>query len=169
MTGAYRYWTTPDCVRHWAWFPKVGPAEIVRATVPACIKAGVLALPLVLPGAAFVPAVAPVAYPQPIYSGPAYEVGAGLFVPGVYSVPALAANAVQAGLTHPYAGSYGQPGGNAAVGESPTPYVTTYAAPHDVPVWVPGEGGPTSVPEPNSALIVLAGVGVLALLVRVSE
>lgn len=130
---------------------------VAKAAAPVCIRAAALALPLVLPNAAFVPgrpgSLAPIGpgyHGRPVLSGPAYEIGA-VFASGVFEVPALAALPVQVGQTYPYASGLQPLGGNAAVDESSTLF----------PQHSPGltkiqPAPPIDVPEPVSALL-LAG------------
>lgn len=61
--GAWRYHTLADCRRVWVWFSKVGPAEIVRGVVPACVRSAALALPLLAGPAAGPLLAAPAAVP----------------------------------------------------------------------------------------------------------
>lgn len=75
--GGWRFTTTPDCIRHWRWYPLVGAPE-VAAVLPECSRAMAVAVgglaaaqalrPAVAPIAA-APAVAPVAYAVPFGAG----------------------------------------------------------------------------------------------------
>lgn len=84
MTGAWRYTTWADCTRHWHWFNAVGPAERVRALLPACTRAGALALPLLAGPAAGPLLAAPAAPALPWIGAPGWVQAALPFGPGGY-------------------------------------------------------------------------------------
>ncbi len=81
MTFAWRYLTDANCVRHWHLYRNAGPAERIRALLPACTRAGALALPLLAGPAAAPPLVSALASPLPwigqpdAFGGGAYALG----------------------------------------------------------------------------------------------
>ena len=193
MAGGWRYYTTPDCVRHWRWFAKVGPAEAVRAVLPACVKAGALALPLLAgPAAAPLPArVLPAPLPligQPdAFGGGAYALGGpgyGLGGVGYAPIEGVGPSGF-GGAGYGYAGE----GSGALVPGAPPAVGTAYAFNAPAAGQVPGNSGLLStgsaglttpqtdvstgvassgtsqpVPEPASLTILALAVGAAVLL-----
>jgi len=164
MTGAWRY-TTVDCVRVWRFYAHVGPTQIVRTTALACIRAGALALPLALPGAAFLPPMphGGVVFGGPIYSGPAYEIGP-VFGAGFYGVPASLATTQELGANLKKNNALTPVPIAQELGQSTTPMMSG-----DVPHWlpdrdVPGQSvPPTEVPEPASVVLLAAALIIVML------
>lgn len=171
--GGWRYWTDPDCVRHWAWFPRVG--KPLAHYVGPCAKAALIVPPLLgVPAAAF--------YPPPPWIG-----GWPELYPSAYAVE----------YAFPFAAPYYPteyavgaevwpipPAGNSTLkpGEGPLSVPgALFAAlppPESVPSGetLPPGGLPTlqafvppdvqSVPEPSSAVVLAVGAGAAVLVKR---
>lgn len=175
MSGAYRFWTDPEtCIRHWHWFPKVGPAEMVRGAIPACVRGAALALPLLAGPAAGPLLAAPAAPEMPWIGAPGWVQTALPFGPGGY------------GYGPGFGGEYGYAGGAYTIPEpvSGRPllgsvllrveadrdrYLGGPAIESGVPALEgPSRAGggypplasdtPTDVPEPSALVLLLAGL-----------
>ena len=111
MASAWRYYTTPDCIRHWHLFRHVGPAEIVRAALPACTRAGALALPLLA-----APAAVPVPVPARVLPAPLPWIGQpDAFGGGAYALGGPGYGFGEAGYA-PFSEFAPLPAGSALVG-----------------------------------------------------
>lgn len=173
MSGAlvWRYWTAPDCVRHWFLVANTHAPEIVRAAF-ACSRAGALALPM-LPALPMVPgllAPAPAAIVQPypalygappdLASGPSQFARGGFASPaGAVPLPQLSAR--ERGEQMALAPQMTAAAAHApsAAGGYPAPHADTALAPQQagVPVTAPrqqvGES-PMDIPDVPSGMTI---------------
>ena len=188
MTGAFRYITGPDCVRHWHWFARVGRPE--APLIGGCVRAIALAVPLMVPGSVWLPKPLPLLVVVVVVVEAAYGPGWGSagteyapgFGAGTGYAPGYGAGFAGGGVGIPSValplpqGSASERGEQAALGPQTwaVPAVPTAAGGYPAtdlndfrvagPVQL-ADSGPTAVPEPLSsaailglALAVLAGV-----------
>lgn len=162
MPGAWRYttdWTR--CVRVWRYYSRVGPAEIVRGIIPACVRGGAVVLPILV-GPSALPA-APARPALPWIGAPGWVTAASLpFGPGGYEYglpvgsPGLGWGTflgLSAGsLNHPASITVAPQRSSAAAFANPVPQQTTGARPE-----LPSDT-PTDVPEPPALALLLAGL-----------
>lgn len=174
MSSGWRYHTV-NCVKEWVWYPVLGKAEhVIRAAAPSCVKAGVLAIPLALPGAAFVPAVAGgPGFVAPYVTG-AVPGGAGFGGAGAY-FPSDAGGYGSREGGAPLTGSAYSPALPGAALTSPigyaspmqwgTPTPLQYPLPSvaNTPPELPAPPA-TSVPEPSSLILLFVAVAVFWLM-----
>jgi hypothetical protein len=159
VSGAWRYWTTPDCVRHWAWFPRVGRPE--RSIFGPCAKAAAVAIPLIVG-----PAVPYEYYEYASGAGwgrhpgttPSTPGGWPLAVPGTYPiVPGADLTGVPPVPPAPPAWLEGQ--------GYPPQYLDTISPRETSPVSTDLHPEIVAVPEPGSLIVLSVGAGA-AVLVR---
>jgi len=183
MAGAWRYTTWADCTRHWRWYDVVGPAQRTRALLPACGRAGALALPL-LAGPAVAPPARVLAPLLPwiglpdLYGGGAYAPGGPGFGFGDYGYaggPVIAGSAAPAlvpgGLPAVGTAFLGNQGpGTGAVMRAGQADVTLSGAPTGQPGGNATAGGspalsatPQNVPEIPSFAVLLSGLTICLL------
>lgn len=181
MSG-WRY-TTIDCIRVWKFYQTVGPAERVRALLPACTRAGALALPLLAGPAAGPLLAAPVVPELPWIGAPGWVQAALPFGPGGYrygpggfggsgyaggfgaagyAFPRPEGYEQQAVATQLIAQGYQSVGGEQAPGGNhPGEGLTGAPRPGSAPMPTPDT--PTDVPEPSAlAVFAVAVLGVAA-------
>jgi hypothetical protein len=178
----WRY-TTIDCIRVWKLYQRVGPVERVRALLPACTRAGVLALPL-LAGPAAGPLLAAPAVPVlPWIGAPGWVQTATPFGPGGYGYGPGGFG----GGGYGYAGGFGA-GGNGLLdhsngsGRDQAQHQTLAQLDQQVSagraleqhqgamtpgrvseIPTPFESTPTNVPEPSTLAVVAVALAGLAM------
>ena len=166
MSGAWRYYTTPDCVRHWRWYAIVGLPEHVAAGALACGRSGAIIAGLAAP-----------LLPYPTGWGAPYQetTRGGLRQPEPASrftdVRAFEGGAWGTGAPDVTIGGFVTAGGGSPSTYLQTGWTTALVpglrtdnpaalsfGPDAIPAPTPLAEVPTSVPEPSALAILLGAV-----------